>query len=265
MSQDGAFAGRVMLVTGAAQGIGEATARLMAERGVAALALVDRNREPLGRVAAELAKAVPRVEAIVADLAEVGRATDAVDVAVRRLGALHGVVNAAGITDRGGIEDTTPDLFDRIFAVNARAPFFIIQRALPHLRRAGSGTIVNVLSITIWGGTPQLTAYVGAKGALAVMTRNIAASVARDRIRVNVLNLGWTLTPNEERLQVEVHGRSPDWAKRVGRTQPFGRLLAPEDAARAICFLASEESALMTGAIVDFEQQVMGTYPVAPE
>jgi NAD(P)-dependent dehydrogenase (short-subunit alcohol dehydrogenase family) len=264
MPRDGPFAGKVMLVTGAAQGIGEATARLMAERGVAALALVDRNRDRLDRVAAELAHAVGRIEAIPADLAEVGQATDAVDVAIRRLGALHGVVNAAGITDRGGIDDTTPELFDRIFAVNTRAPFFIIQRALPQLRRAGGGTIVNVLSITIWGGTPQLTAYVGAKGALAVMTRNIAASVARDRIRVNGLNLGWTLTPNEERVQVEVHGRPPNWPEQVGRAQPFGRLLAPEDAARAICFLASEESALMTGAIVDFEQQVMGTYPVAP-
>ena len=97
------------------------------------------------------------------------------------------------------------------------------------------------------------------------MTRNIAASVARDRIRVNGLNLGWTLTPNERRLQVEVHGRPPDWPDRVGRAQPFGRLLAPEDAARAICFLACDESALMTGAIVDFEQLVMGTYPVAPD
>ncbi len=254
-----------MLVTGAAQGIGEATARLMAERGVAALGLVDRNRDLLEKVAAELAAAGHRVEPITADLAQVDEATEAVDVAVRHLGALHGVVNAAGITDRGGIDDTSPELFDRIFAVNARAPFFIIQRALPHLRRAGGGTIVNVLSITIWGGTPQLTAYVGAKGALAVMTRNIAASVARDRIRVNGLNLGWTLTPHEKRLQVEVHGRLPDWPEQVGRTQPFGRLLTPEDAARAICFLASEESALMTGAIVDFEQQVMGTYPVAPD
>lgn len=265
MPQSGAFAGKVMLVTGAAQGIGEATARLMAARGVAALALVDRNGERLGEVAAELAGTGCRVATFAADLANLDDAIGAVDVLAARLGSLDGVVNAAGITDRGGIDDTSPALFDRIFAVNTRAPFFIIQRALPHLRRAGGGTIVNVLSITIWGGTPQLTAYVGAKGALAVMTRNIAASVARDRIRVNGLNLGWTLTPNERRLQVEVHGRPADWPDAVGRAQPFGRLLAPEDAARAICFLASDESALMTGAIVDFEQQVMGTYPVAPE
>ena len=126
------------------------------------------------------------------------------------------------------------------------------------MKRAGGGTIVNVISITIHCGAPYLTPYVGAKAALAAMTRNIAASVARDRVRVNGLNLGWTATPHEQVVQTEVHGRSPDWAERVGREQPFGRLLTAEDAARALCFLASDESGLMTGALIDFEQHVMG-------
>ena len=186
----------------------------------------------------------------------------AIDRAAAHFGALHGLVNAAGLTDRGTIDDTSPELFDRIFAVDARAPFFLVQRILPWLRRAGGGTIVNIVSITVHGGTPQLAAYVGAKGALAAMTRNIAAAVARDRIRVNGLNLGWTLTPNEERVQTGFHGRPPGWAEVVGRRQPFGRLLTPRDAARAVAFLASDESGLMTGALVDFEQQVMGAYPV---
>ena len=256
-----AFKGRIALVTGAAQGVGEATARLLAARGAAGLALVDRSGDRLARIADEITRSGCPAEPIAADLGEVDACFAAVDRAMARFDALHVVVNAAGITDRGGIEDTTPELFDRIFAVNARAPFFIMQRAVPHLRASGGGTIVNVISITIWGGTPQLTTYVGAKGALAVMTRNIAASLGHDRIRANGLNLGWTLTPNEQRLQVEYHGRPEDWAQRVGREQPFGRLLTPEDAARAIAFLASDESGLMTGAIVDFEQQVMGTYP----
>jgi len=131
---------------------------------------------------------------------------------------------------------------------------------LPWLRRAGGSTIVNVCSINVHGGTPQLAAYVGAKAALAAMTKNIASAVARDRVRVNGLNLGWTVTPNERMVQTEVHGRPPDWDRAVGDSQPFGRLLEPLDAARAIAFLASAESGLMTGALVDFEQQVMGAY-----
>jgi NAD(P)-dependent dehydrogenase (short-subunit alcohol dehydrogenase family) len=256
------FAGRVMLVTGAAQGIGEATARLMAERGAAGLALVDRNAGRLTEVAGDISASGCPAEAIAADLGEVAQCLAAMDRAGERFGSLHGLVNAAGLTDRGTIDDTTPELFDRIFAVNARAPFFLIQRVLPWLRRAGGGTIVNVVSITVHGGTPQLAAYVGAKGALAAMTRNIAAAVARDRVRVNGLNLGWTVTPGERAVQTGTHGRPPDWDLAVGAAQPFGRLLTPLDAARAIAFLASDESGLMTGALVDFEQQVMGAYPV---
>jgi NAD(P)-dependent dehydrogenase (short-subunit alcohol dehydrogenase family) len=79
---------------------------------------------------------------------------------------------------------------------------------------------------------------------------------------VNGLNLGWTVTPNEQRVQTGFHGRPPDWAEAVGRSRPFGRLLTAEDAARAIAFLASGESGLMIGALVDFEQQVLGAYPL---
>lgn len=265
MGEAWSFARRVIVVTGAAQGIGEATARLMAERGAAGLALFDRNAERLGEVARSIAALGCPTEAIVADLADVAACFAAIDQAGERFRSLHGLINAAGLTDRGTIDDTSPELFDAIFAVDARAPFFLIQRIMPWLRRAGSGTIVNVVSITVHGGTPQLAAYVGAKGALAAMTRNIAAAVARDRVRVNGLNLGWTVTPGEHAVQMGTHGRRPGWDAAVGAAQPFGRLLQPLDAARAIAFLASDESGLMTGAVVDFEQQVMGTYPVVEE
>jgi NAD(P)-dependent dehydrogenase (short-subunit alcohol dehydrogenase family) len=247
-----------MVVTGAAQGVGEATARLMAARRAAGLALLDRNRAGIEALAAELAAAGTACEPIVVELAEVEACRAAIDRAGARFGALSGLVNAAALTDRGTIDDTTPELFDRMMAVDARAPFFLIQRILPWLRRAGGGTIVNVISQTIWSGPDYLAPYVAAKGALAAVTRNVAAAVIRDRIRVTGLNLGWTVTPSEHLVQTRVHGRPENWVELEGARQPMGRLLTAEDAARAICFLASEESALMTGTIVDFDQRVVG-------
>jgi NAD(P)-dependent dehydrogenase (short-subunit alcohol dehydrogenase family) len=255
------FEGRVMVVTGAAQGVGEATARLMAARGAAGLALLDRNRAGIEALAEELGRAGTPCEPIPVELERVEECFAAIDRAAARFGTLSGLVNAAALTDRGTIDNTTVELFDRLIAVDARAPFFLIQRILPHLRRAGGGTIVNLLSLTIWSGPAYLAAYVAAKGALAAITRNVAAAVIKDRVRVNGLNLGWTVTPAERRVQTEVHGRPPDWPEIEGARQPMGRLLTPEDAARAICFLASDESALMTGAIVDFDQRVVGVTP----
>ena len=127
------------------------------------------------------------------------------------------------------------------------------------MRRAGGGTIVNILSIVAHGGPPFIVAYCGAKAALAAMTKNVANAVMRDRIRVNGLNMGWTSTPNEHVVQTRTHGRSADWQAEVGADQPFGRLMLPAEVARAVAFLASEESGLMTGAVVDFDQQVIGT------
>lgn len=255
------FAGKVAAITGGGQGVGEATARLFAARGAAGLAICGRDLEKLERVAKELTAAGCPTEPVRADLAEVGEAFAFVDRAAGRFGRLDVLVNAAGVTDRGTIDDTSVELFDRIFAVNTRAPFFLMQRALPHLRKAGGGTIVNVTSIVAHGGPPFISAYVGAKAALAVLTKNIANAVRFDRVRVNALNMGWTATPGEHVVQMRWHDRSEDWLAEVDREQPFGRLLRAGDVARAIAFLASDESALMTGAVVDFDQTVIGVYP----
>ena len=262
MDQGGGLAGRVMVVTGAAQGVGEATARLMAARGAKGLALIDRNGSRAADVAASLSASGCRAVAIATELEDVSACRAAIQEAGEQLGQLHGLVNAAGATDRGSIDTASPEIFDRLMAVNARAPFFLIQAILPWLRRAGGGTIVSVTSLTIHCGPAYLTAYVGSKAALAAMTRNIAAQVAQDRIRVNALNLGWTVTPNEQIVQTRVHGLPEGWATREGASQPFGRLLDAEDAARALFFLASDESSLMTGTVVDFDQRVVGSFPL---
>jgi NAD(P)-dependent dehydrogenase (short-subunit alcohol dehydrogenase family) len=175
------------------------------------------------------------------------------------------LVNAAGLTDRGTILDTTPELFDRLFAVNVRAPFFLMQHKVRIMRRENiAGSIVNVGSMSAMGGQSFIAAYCASKGALATLTRNTAHALLRNRIRVNALNIGWMASEGEDRVQRTFHDAAPDWLERAAAEQPFGRLIDPEEAARAVAFLASDESGLMTGSVVNYDQVVWGAYDAPP-
>ena len=255
------FNGKAALVTGGGQGIGEAVAMLLAERGARAIGICGRDQGKLDRTAATLREHGAEVFAAAFDLADVAACKSFVERAATTFGGVDVLVNAAGATDRGSIDSTDPAAFDLQFAINARAPFFLMQAAIPHMRRAGGGTIVNVISIVSHAGPPFIVAYCGAKAALAAMTKNVANAVLRDRIRVNGLNMGWTSTPNEHVVQTQTHGKSADWHAEISAALPFGRLLLPVEVARAVAFLASDESGLMTGAVVDFDQQVIGAMP----
>jgi NAD(P)-dependent dehydrogenase (short-subunit alcohol dehydrogenase family) len=256
----GAFDGKVIVVTGGTQGVGLATAHLLVERGAAAVAICGRN-EAHGRQAEKvLGGNGARALFIGADLSRETDCFNVIDRAAETFGRIDGLINCTGATNRGTLETTSGGLWDYLFAVNVRAPFFLIQRAVPFMRRDGrGGTIVNIGSIAAHGGQPYIMAYAAAKGALLVLTKNLANALRWDRIRVNALNIGWTATPTEHEVQTEVHGLGEDWLEKVSANQPFGRLLSPEDVARALAFLASEESGLMTGSVVDFDQTVVGT------
>ena len=257
--------GRIAVITGASQGLGEAVARLFAERGAGGLLLTGRNAERGQAVASEISAAGCPARFHAADLAEVEACRGAIAAADAAFGRLECLVNCAGLTDRGSILDTTPETYDRLFNVNARAPFFLIQEAAKLMRRDRiAGAIVNVISMSAHGGQPFLAAYSASKGALAVLTRNAAYALLPDRIRVNGLNLGWTDTPGEDAIQRRAHNAEEGWLARAEAGQPFGRLIKPAEAARAIAFLASEESGLMTGALVDFDQSVHGAYDSGP-
>ena len=161
---------------------------------------------------------------------------------------------------------TSPELYDLMFDTNVRAPFFLMQDAL-HLMKKNktSGTIVNILSMSGHGGQDFISAYCGSKGALATLTRNVAFAVMRYRIRVNGLNIGWMDTPGEDRIMKTYHDAAPGWLEKAEAGRPFGRLLKPAEVARAVAYLSSEESGLMTGAIIDFDQQVLGAANSIPE
>ena len=121
---------------------------------------------------------------------------------IERHGRIDGLVNAAGLTTRGSMVDTTPELFDQHIAVNLRAPFFLMQAAIADMRRRGEpGAIVNVISIDSHGGQSFLAPYVAAKAGLAGLTKNAAHAHRWDRIRINGLNMGWSATDGEDQTQ----------------------------------------------------------------
>jgi len=261
----GQLAGKVAVVTGGTQGLGEAVARLFAARGAEGLVICGRNAENGRRVAAEIGAHGCRTEFVRADLSRIEDTRAVMAVADRAFGRVHALINAAGITDRGTIFDTSPELFDRMFAVNVRAPFFLMQDAAKIMRRERiEGAIVNIQSMSAHGGQPFISAYCGSKGALATLTKNAAFSLMPWRIRVNGLNIGWMNTPGEDATMRHYHGAQDGWLDKAAAEQPFGRLIEVDEVARACAFLVSEESGLMTGVNLDFDQSVVGCYDSAP-
>jgi NAD(P)-dependent dehydrogenase (short-subunit alcohol dehydrogenase family) len=254
------LSGRTVLVTGGTQGIGEGVARAAAAAGAAGLCITGRNAARGEAVAAEIAATGCPTRFVAAELGDPEACRRVVAEAERALGRVDGLVNAAGLTDRGTLEDTSVELWDRLFAVNVRAPFVLTQEVVRRLKAAKRpGSIVNIITMSSHGGQPFLTAYSASKGALATLTKNNAHALRRDRIRVNGLNIGWADTPGEHVIQAR-DGRPPDWLERAEPGQPFGRLIRPGDVAGMVVFLLSDAAEMMTGALIDFDQNVMGAY-----
>lgn len=250
---------RIALITGSSQGMGAGIARCLHREG-ACILLHGRELERGRELARELRQSGPDADFHDGDLADPEACRSLVAAAVARFGGLDILVNCAGDTSRGTVADTSLELWDRIFAVNVRAPFLLIQAALPHLRQSRSPAIVNIGSINAYIGEPRLLAYSASKGALMTMTKNLASGLGRERIRVNQINPGWTLTEGEEQVKTVAEG-NPGWKAEALRSRPFGRLLLPEDIGRAALFLASDDSAAMSGAILDYEQFPVGAPP----
>jgi len=252
--------GKVLVITGGTQGLGAAIARRAAALG-ASVAVCGRNRPRGEAVAAELDGHFVPVE--LSDADSVLAVMPAVDA---HFGRVDGLVNAAGLSTRGGVDDTSVELWDRLFAVNARAPFLLTQQAARLMRRSGGGSVVNIITMASHGGEPVLTAYSASKGALVTFTRNAGYSLQPDRIRVNGLNIGWTATEGEHGVQTAT-GQGSDWLAEADRSRPFGRLLRPADIAPMVTYLLSDASAMVTGSVIDFDQTVHGPYGehVAPD
>ena len=247
------LSGKAFIVTGSSSGIGFAIVRALVAEG-AKVVIHGSSRSKVDEAARQLGNA----PAIVADLQEAGAAAEIVSFAIAAHGRIDGLVNNAGIFPRGDIDSTDAALFDRIFAVNARAPLLLSQAAIQAFRSQGTpASIVNIGSLNAYTGQTDLLPYSMSKGALMTMTRNLGDALASERIRVNQLNVGWTLTETEMATQRR-SGRPDDWFKQLNPVfAPTGRLLSPEMVTEHVLFWLSERSAPVTGQVYEVEQ-----YPV---
>lgn len=241
---------KVILVTGSTTGIGEATARLAVAQG-ANVMLHGRNEDAAKNVCHDLGNASAY---LIADLSDPENCVKLVQATVERFGRIDAVVNNAALTTRSTLETTDAAMFDRIIGVNLRAPLLIIREAVKHFRTQGGGAVLNIGSVNALGGQTDLLAYSASKAGLVNMTRNLANSLATEKIRVNLLNVGWVTTPNEIALK-QREGLAPGWENNVPAVYaPTGKLLTPEEVARHILFWISDESAPANGVIYELEQ-----------
>ncbi len=241
--------GKVALISGAARGMGAAEARLFAREG-AMVALGDILVDQGKAVAAEINSTGAQALFLRLDVSQAVDWRKAIDATVARFGKLDILVNNAGIIDRTALEDTSEEAWDRVMDVNAKGVFLGTKMAIPEMRKAGGGAIVNISSISgiLSLGFPS---YNASKGAVRIFTKNVAVEYAKDNIRVNSIHPGLIDTPM---VQVE----DPDKHAENLRSVPMGRIGRPEEVAYGVLFLASDESSYMTGA----EMVIDGGYMV---
>jgi len=237
--------GKVAIVTGGASGIGAATCRLFAREGARGVVIADVNETAGKALEAELAQSGTGVLVRRLDVTQEDQWIETMGAIVAQYGRLDVLVNNAG---RGGpiarptVEQTTEEAWDLMFATNAKGVFLGTKHAIPVMRRAGGGSIINVISVYALVGSPLGTAYSASKGAARAFTRTAAVQYAPEGVRVNSVFPGFVDTP----MTRDLHAQPGVREERTALT-PLGRLAVPEDIAWGILYLASDESGYVTG------------------
>jgi NAD(P)-dependent dehydrogenase (short-subunit alcohol dehydrogenase family) len=249
--------GKVAVVTGSTSGIGRGIAEHFAGLG-ADVVVHGLNRDEGLETVRRVKAAGRQADYFEGNLTSEEVCRGLIAFAVERFGGLDILVNNAGDVGRGDLEHIPVARWDTILAVNLRAPFILLQASIPSMRARGGGSIINIGSILAYVGEPKLGAYSVSKGGLMTLTKNAASLLNTARIRVNQINVGWTLTEGERRVKREQEGKGEEWIAEAIATRPFGRLLAPLDIAYAAAYFASDESACVTGSVLDLEQYPPG-------
>jgi gluconate 5-dehydrogenase len=235
------FGGKVVVVTGASRGIGEAIAAAFAEAG-ATVVLTARERAGLDQVCAELAGKGMATTAHTLDVADVRASESFVDMLIAHHGRIDVLVNNAGTSARQPTGQVTEDVWDRMFATNARGLFFLTQAVGRAMLARGAGAIVNIGSVSQVVGRREMAAYTASKGAVAQITRTLALEWARTGVRVNCVAPGYVRTP-----LVEPVLQREDLIAEILRRTPLGRVAEPREIAGPVLFLASDLASYVTG------------------
>jgi len=239
--------GRVAVVTGASSGIGEATARLLAGRGLD-VALVARRRERVERLAGEIADSGGRAFAVPSDLARHAAPGEVVEAVLEARGRLDVLVNNAASYRPRALGEVTLEEFENDVAVNVRAPYFLVQAALPALRVSPAAVVVNISSAAAVIYRPGQTVYGLTKAALEHLTMNMAAELAPERIRVVCVRPG----PVDTELHTVVGDREAR-VRELGRLVPLGRVGRPEEVARWVGHVVDRDAEWVTGSVLTID------------
>jgi len=244
------LADRIAIVTGAASGFGAGIARRFATEG-ACVVVNDQNADGAAHIAREIATAGGRAAACPGDVSKDADVAHLVEFAVSTFGGLHVVVNNAGTTHRNQpMLDVSEEAFDRIYQVNVKSLYLTARHAVPHFRRQGGGVFITIASTAGVRPRPGLTWYNGSKGAAIVTSRSMAAELARDNIRVNIINP----VAGETAMLADFMGEdTPQKRAQFISTIPLGRLSQPTDIATAAVFFASDEASFITGASLEVD------------
>ena len=250
---------KVAVVTGSTSGIGLGIAEYFAALG-AKVVVHGRRAGQAEAIVERLRSMGHEAASVVADVADPEQCRSVVRRAVDEFGGVDVLVNNAASTARGYLEDAPLELWDSIMHTNLRAPFLCLQEAVKSMKTRAGGSIVNIGSVNAYIGEPKLGPYSVSKGGLMTLTRNAASTLNKYRIRVNQINVGWTLTEGENEVKHK-EGHGDEWLAEAVKTRPFGRLLSPRDIAYAAAYFASDDSALVTGSVMDLEQYPVGAPP----
>ena len=254
--------GTSALISGGTQGLGMAVAECLIRQGCRKLTITGRNADRGEVAAASLRDSGADCLFVPCDVADVSACEATVAAAISHHGHVNALVNSAADTSRGSLTNTPAELFDRHMAINLRGPFFLMQGVVRHLLDTGKpGSMVNILSTSAHVGQSFLAAYSISKGGLVTLTKNTANAYRTNMIRCNGVAPGWMDTPGEHVVQKTFHDAPDNWLEMAEAGLPMGQLVKPDQIAPLIAYLLSPDSGIITGAIIDYDQQIIGAVP----